>query len=201
MESRGAGAQRGEQIKRRRRSAVIPIIDSLFTTAPHFLDFSLDTDKLNSPCSSGASSRGVLMVERVRRLRRDTQSRSGRPRVTARPYYEGPPIGGRQGRTNAAKAAGSGTQVLSGVSLERSRGQKSPQWSAAGRVRFRHPSQRCRLTHAACVTSDKLHLLRAVRNLPRCVLRRSAPPDSGEKKKRQAHPSPEQNTGRCRLAV
>jgi|tagenome__1003787_1003787.scaffolds.fasta_scaffold20943025_3 hypothetical protein len=42
------------------------------------------------------------MVEQVRRLRRDSQSRSGRPRVAVLPYYEGTPsVADAAGRTQA----------------------------------------------------------------------------------------------------
>ena len=61
---------------------------------------------------------------------------SGTPRVAVRPNYVGlPTLGLDAGRTNGAKAPGSGGRRVRCPTPEaRPQGAKSPQWSAAGRA-------------------------------------------------------------------
>jgi hypothetical protein len=65
----------------------------------------------------------------VRRLRRDSQSRSGRPRVAVHPYYGGSPSVAGRGRTNA----GESPRDACPAEFARSRGLKSPRRSAGRR--------------------------------------------------------------------
>ena len=69
---------------------------------------------------------------------------SGTPRVAVRSYYEGlPSVAGRERRKGGESRLDHGAVTTSHpLPEERSRGEKSPQWSAVGRVRLRR-------THAA----------------------------------------------------
>ena len=80
------------------------------------------------------------------------------------------------GRTKAAKAAGSGLRRLSRPRKYGPEAQNRRVWSAAGRVRCRHLSQRCRVTHAASEPGEVKPSGRVRCIFSRCVLRRSAPP-------------------------
>ena len=57
----------------------------------YLLAFCPNTAILKPPCSSGGVIMRRSVSEQGRHLRRDSQSRPGRPRVTDWPYYEGSP--------------------------------------------------------------------------------------------------------------
>ena len=81
------------------------------------------------------------MVEQVRRLRRGSQPRPGRPRVTARPYYGGPP-GWQSGSDEGGESRRIKGKNPVRYSSERSRGNKSPPWSAGRRARRSQDARR-----------------------------------------------------------
>jgi len=117
----------------------------------------------------------------VRRLRAEVRNLApGTPRVTVRPYYEGPPsMAGRGPDERGRKPAGSGrsNELRPGPEV-RSRGAKSPQWSAARRARVRNTRNAER------------------RGWKRSASRRSAPLASSEETRIRAHPAPAKEYGR-----
>ena len=69
-------------------------------------------------------------MERVRRLRMVSQAIPGRPRVAVLPHYEGTPSVAGRGRTNAGESP---RDTCCPAEFARSRGLKSPRWSAGRR--------------------------------------------------------------------
>ena len=99
-------------------------------------------------------------MERVRRLRMVSQAIPGRPRVAVLPHYEGTPSVAGRGRTNADESP----RDACPAEFARSRGLKSPRWSAGRRG----------ISHAGCQRcADGLRQLRLC-SVTKILVRRSA---------------------------
>jgi hypothetical protein len=117
----------------------------------------------------GRHLEAFFLAEQVRRLRRDSQPRPGRPRVIVRANYVGlPSMAGR-----GTDEGGESRRIMGETPVQspevRSRSPKSPRWSAGRRARRLQDARRASSARKCC-----------------CAARRSAPPLWGTRKKRQA---------------
>jgi hypothetical protein len=99
------------------------------------------------------------MVEQARRLRRDTQSRPGRPRVTVRANYVGLPSMAGRGTDERGEIRGiKGCDGPSPTPEVRSRGPKTAAVERRRACALSVSFARTPGTHAACATSGQLTL-------------------------------------------